>query len=83
MEGLKNKIAPPEILKGNAYSKESAKRPPVDLANALDIFEKSEFIEKSFGKEVHQHLINFYKNEIDQHEKVVTKWELGRYMDLI
>jgi glutamine synthetase len=49
----------------------------------LDIFEKSEFVEKSFGKENHQHLINFYRNEVNAYEKTVTKWEVGRYLDLI
>jgi glutamine synthetase len=53
------------------------------MASALRIFENSEFIRRNFGQEVHQHLINFYKNEVDCHEKNVTKWEYGRYFDLI
>jgi glutamine synthetase len=80
---LKNKITPPAISQGNAYSKGNSKRPPVDLIQALGIFEKSEFIENAFGKDVHQHLIKFYKNEIDTYERVVTKWEYSRYLDLI
>ncbi len=74
---------PPPILQGNAYSKENAKRPPIDLPNALEYFEKSEFVERVFGKDVHQHLIRFYRNEIEQYEKIVTKWEYQRYFDLI
>ncbi len=70
-------------MQGNAYSKDNLKRPPVDLAQALSIFEKSEFIEKAFGKEVHLHLIKFYQNEISAYERAVTKWEYSRYMDLI
>ncbi len=75
-------MTPPPILKGNAYE-QNLKRPPVDMASALKIFEYSEFINKTFGKEVHQHLIEFYKNEVDLYERTVTKWELNRYLDLI
>jgi glutamine synthetase len=82
-EGIKNKLEPPKITEGNTYEKKDVKRPPVDMASALRIFENSEFIRKNFGQEVHQHLINFYKNEVDCHEKNVTKWEYGRYFDLI
>ena len=53
------------------------------MASALRIFENSEFINRSFGNELHGHLIEFYKNEVDLHERAVTKWELGRYFDLI
>jgi glutamine synthetase len=59
------------------------KRPPVDLAEALEYLENSEFIHRSFGKDVHEHLIRFYKNEVDKYEHSVTKWELDRYFDLI
>lgn len=83
IEGIKNKISPPAISKGNAYEKGSVKRPPVDMASALRIFQDSKFIERTFGKEVHRHLIEFYKNEVELYEKTVTKWEWHRYMDLI
>jgi glutamine synthetase len=80
---LKNKIVPPPITEGNVYSKENAKRPPIDMASALEYFEKSEFVDRIFGKDVHQHLINFYRNEINTYERHVTKWEYSRYFDLI
>lgn len=70
-------------MEGNAYNKGELKRPPVDLQSALEYFENSEFMSKTFGKEVHEHLVKFYKNEVDKYEKTVTKWELNRYFDLI
>jgi glutamine synthetase len=83
LEGIQNKIEPPKITEGNSYEKAQVKRPPVDLNEALDIFEKSEFITRSFGKDVQEHLTQFYRNEVERHEKAVTKWELNRYFDLI
>jgi len=59
------------------------KRPPVDLLTALEYFEKSEFMVKTLGEEVHKHFVEFYKNEVNKHEENVTKWELNRYLDLI
>jgi glutamine synthetase len=55
----------------------------VDLDDALTHFENSEFVSRAFGVEVHKHLTAFYKNEVNQHENIVTKWELTRYLDLI
>jgi glutamine synthetase len=83
MEGIKNQLKPPAISEGNAYGKEELKRPPVDMAEALEHFENSEFIRKAFGKDVQNHFINFYRNEITKYEGNVTKWELQRYFDLI
>jgi glutamine synthetase len=53
------------------------------MASALKIFENSEFIQNAFGPEVHKHLVEFYKNEVDLYERTVTRWELNRYLDLI
>jgi glutamine synthetase len=83
LEGIKNKIDPPPVTKGNIYDKKDVKKPPTDIEEALEYFENSKFIENSFGKDVHQHLIKFYKNEIDRHNSYVTEWELGRYFDQI
>ena len=53
------------------------------MAEALDHFESSEFNERILGKDIHQHLIRFYRNEINKYEKNITKWEYNRYFDLI
>ncbi len=53
------------------------------MAHALKIFENSEFINRTFGSEVHQHLVDYYRNEVNLYERNVTRWELKRYMDLI
>ena len=83
IDGINNKIEPPKVLEGSAYEKSNQKRPPVDMASALKIFENSEFINRAFGNEVHSHLVEFYKNEVDLYERTVTKWEFQRYFDLI
>lgn len=68
---------------GNSYADSELKRPPVDLSTALEYFENSEFMNKTLGEEVHNHFVEFYKNEVDKYEDNITKWELKRYMDLI
>jgi glutamine synthetase len=82
LEGVKNQIQPPAMSEGSAYSKEF-KRPPVDLAEALEYFENSEFLRGAFGKDVHNHYVSFYRNEVMKYEKNVTRWESQRYFDLI
>jgi glutamine synthetase len=83
MEGIKNNIQPPALTEGDAYSNKELKRPPVDLAEALEYFENSEFIRRTFGEEFHRHYTSFYKNEVMKYERNVTKWESQRYFDLV
>jgi glutamine synthetase len=73
---------PPEISKGNFYEKE-LKRMPINLEEALYHFENSEFMRNSFGDVMFEHLVKFYRNEIEKYDKNITKWELNRYFDLI
>lgn len=56
---------------------------PVNLEESLNHFEKSEFMLRSFGDHMFEHLIKFYRNENDKYDINVTKWELNRYFDLI
>jgi glutamine synthetase len=83
MEGIKNNIQPPKLSEGDSYSNKELKRPPVDLAEALEHFENSEFIRKAFGEEFHRHYSNFYRNEVMKYERNVTRWESQRYFDLV
>lgn len=66
LEGIKNKIPAPTITAGSSYDapKAGKKLTPKDLYTAFKYFEESDFINRVYGDEVHNHLIKFFRNEI-------------------
>lgn len=83
MEGIKNKIEPPEIFTGDIYAANHLPRVPYSLKEANEIFEKSKFAEMAFGAEVVKHYAHFYRNEYHEFNSAVTDWERKRYFERI
>ncbi len=83
LEGLKNKIEPPECFVGDIYAAKHLPRVPYTLGEAVQHFENSEFAKNSFGKEVIEHYSHFYKKEIEAYNTAVTDWERKRYFERI
>lgn len=83
IKGLKEKIQPPEVFKGSSYENKNFKKPPIDLAEALDYFKNSEFIKDSFSKKEYDFICSFYENEVEEYERNVTEWEQKRYFYMI
>lgn len=83
LKGLKEKISPPELFKGDSYSIKDFKRPPIDLNEALHHFKNSEFIREYFTEKEVNFLSCFYQNEVEEFENSVTEMERKRYFNLI
>ena len=83
LDGVRNKTEPPPIFTGDVYTAEGLPEVPRTLRDALNSFEKSEFAEKTLGKDVHQHYIHFFRIEVETYEAAVTDWELKRYFERI
>ncbi len=71
------------MIIGSSYGDTKLKRPPVDLSTSLEYFENSDFMKKTLGEEIHNHYVEFYRNEVHIYEQNITEWELKRYIDLI
>lgn len=83
MKGLKEKIKPPELLKGSSYNIKDFKRPPIDLCEALEHFKGSSLIKEYFNPKEIEFLTKFYENEVIEYERNVTDFERSRYFNLI
>ncbi len=83
MDGIVNKIKPPEIFDGDVYAAENLPAVPHTLRDATDLFEQSVFAKKAFGTEVVAHYLNFFKTEQEAYDKAVTDWERQRYFERI
>ena len=83
LDGIKNKIEPPEVFDGDVYSAEDVPHVPKTLTEAINIFEGSSFIKNNFGENVQKHYSHFYRSEQQSFDNAVTDWERKRYFERI
>ena len=77
LDGIKNKMKLEPAFTGNAYDSDSS-RVPASMPEALDLWEKSDWVKQTFGAEVQAHYANMARVEIAAYGKAVTDWELFR-----
>jgi glutamine synthetase len=83
LDGIANRIEPPEAFVGDIYQAKDLPRVPYTLSEAIDLFENSEFSKRAFGQAVHEHCTHFYRTEAQAYDKAVTDWERRRYFERI
>jgi len=83
LDGIKNRIDPPEAFVGDIYAAKDLPRVPYSLKDAVDAFAKSDFAKRAFGEEVVEHYSHFYRTEAAAYDKAVTDWERARYFERI
>jgi glutamine synthetase len=83
MDGIRNRIHPPPIFRGDAYHAADQPALPLRLGDAAEAFSNSAFARASFGDEVVDHYAHFFRTEAAAHERAVTDWERGRYFEQI
>jgi glutamine synthetase len=83
LDGIRNKIEPPEIFEGDVYASKDLPHVPHTLKEAISNFENSDFTKRAFGKEVVDHYSHFFKTEQAAYDSAVTDWERQRYFERI
>jgi glutamine synthetase len=83
LDGIANKIEPPEVFVGDIYQARNLPRVPYTLAEANAFFSSSAFCKKAFGEEVVEHYAHFFRTEAQAYDKAVTDWERRRYFERI
>lgn len=83
LDGIANKIEPPEIFEGDVYSANDLPRIPRSLRDAVELFKNSEFAGEAFGEDVQRHYVHFFETEQSAFENAVTDWERHRYFERI
>ena len=83
MDGIANKIEPPDCFTGDIYAVKTLPRVPYTLAEATDKFAASEFANRAFGEDVVEHYTHFFHTEQAAFNSAVTDWERKRYFERI
>ena len=83
LDGIANKIEPPDIFEGDIYAARHLPRVSYTLGQAVDNFESSAFAAAAFGADVVEHFTHFFRTEIESFNSAVTDWERQRYYERI
>lgn len=75
--GIDHGLELPDALPGNAYAS-GAQRLPTTLAEAAELFAKSEVARTAFGDDVVEHYLNNARIELAAFNSAVTDWERVR-----
>ena len=83
LHGIREKLELPAAYEGNGYEATDIARVPTTLAEAADLWERSEVARAVFGDEVHHHLLVTARAEWSAFNRAVTDWERTRYWERI
>ncbi len=83
LDGIANRIEPPDIFVGDIYAARHLPRVPYTLREATELFDNSAFAKAAFGEEVVAHYTHFWQVEQATYDRAVTDWERKRYFERI
>ena len=83
LDGIRNRIEPPEIFVGDVYTAAGLPQVPHTLRDAIAALDGSAFARAALGEEVVSHYLHFYKTEQAKFDRAVTTWERARYFEQI
>ena len=87
LDGIKNKILPPDEVKGNVFEMDEEKMEelgieelPRDLHHAVKALKKDTFVRNVLGEHVAEKYIEAKEKEWEEYRVYVTNWELEEYL---
>jgi len=83
LDGIRNRIEPPEIFQGDVYTAAGLPQVPKNLRDAIVELEQSDFARAALGEDVVEHYLHFYKTEQAKFDRAVTTWERARYFEQV
>ena len=89
LDGIKNKIEPPEPVSENLYQMSAHDRKkigieqlPLNLSEAITSLKRSELIKTALGNHIYKHFVEAKQLEWNMYRKQVTPWEIEQYLEI-
>lgn len=90
IDGIVSDLKVPHPIKLNLYELSEKKRKEMDilnlpdsLYNSIKVFSNSLFIKNVIGEELSSKLIEAKLEEWNQYKKIVTNWEIKKYLEIL
>lgn len=87
LDGIKKKLEPPKSIDQNIFEMTEAQRAqlgisrlPLTLGEAIEEFEKDEFIKGVLGTHITEQYLKQKKAEWSAYQAQVSDWEVGQYL---
>lgn len=88
LDGIRNKIEPPESITGNLFCMSEQERQkrgiealPGTLMEAVSCLEQDRFMRETLGEHVFEQYISLKKEEWNRYRRQVTDWEINEYLN--
>lgn len=82
LDGIENRLDCTEPVAGNAYEKTQADL-PMDWLTSINLFARSKWVEKYFGKEFQHTFTALKRSELDSFQQQITPLEIEWYLTTI
>ncbi len=90
LDGIKNKIEPPEPVEHNIYAMTQEEREklgikslPESLGEALHHLSRSEFMREVLGEHIFNHFLHVKRKEWEEYRAQVTQWEIDKLLPIL
>lgn len=82
LDGIEKKTEPPPAFEGDVYQAQELPHVPHSLNDAIAALEGSTFARETFGNDVVEHYLHFFRTEQRKFDTAVTDWERRRYFEM-
>lgn len=87
LDGIKNKINPPEPVNSNVYDMEKDERKekgieslPENIKEAVECLKSNEVIKSALGEHVYDRFVDAALYEWNEYSRYISSWEIDRYL---
>jgi glutamine synthetase len=82
LDGIEKGIEPPPAFEGDVYGAAELPQVPRTLGESIHALAESQWVRETFGEDVIDHYLHFFRTEQRKFEAVVTDWERRRYFEM-
>jgi glutamine synthetase len=82
LDGIEHRIEPPPAFEGDVYAASELPHVPHSLNESIHALAESEWARATFGEDVVDHYLHFFRTEQRKFDAAVTDWERRRYFEM-
>ena len=81
LDGIERRIEPPPAFEGDVYAALDLPQVPHSLNESIHALAESTWARQTFGEDVIEHYLHFFRTEQRKFDAAVTDWERKRYFE--
>jgi len=82
LDGIEHHIEPPPAFEGDVYAAAELPHVPHSLNESIHALAESVWARETFGEDVVDHYLHFFRTEQRKFDAAVTDWERSRYFEM-